>query len=75
MYRGESIDWLKGVYLYGDFCSGRIWALKYFRGQVISDLQIADTKVQITSFGQDADGELYVTGFNGGVFRIVDAAE
>jgi glucose/arabinose dehydrogenase len=75
VYRGESIDWLKGVYLYGDFCSGRIWALKYFDGEVISDVLLTDTKVQITSFGQDADGELYVTGFNGGVYRIVDASE
>ena len=75
VYRGDSIEWLRGAYIYGDFCSGRIWALKYFDGRVISSLQIADTKVQITSFGQDADGELYVTGFDGGVYRIVDAAE
>ncbi|MFP6595495.1 MAG: PQQ-dependent sugar dehydrogenase [Dehalococcoidia bacterium] len=75
VHRGESIDWLKGVYLYGDLRSGRIWALKYFDGEVISDVLLTDTKVEITSFGQDADGELYVTGFDGGVYRIVDAVE
>lgn len=61
------------MYLYGDFCSSRIWALKYFRGEVTSDVLLTDTKVEITSFGQDADGELYVTGFDGGVYRIVEA--
>ena len=75
VYRGESIEWLRGVYIYGDFCSGRIWALKYVDHQVISNIQIADTDVQITSFGEDADGELYVVGFKGGVYRVVDAPE
>jgi hypothetical protein len=42
---------------------------------VISDVLLTDTKVEITSFGQDAVGELYVTGFDGGVYRIVDAVE
>jgi len=75
VYRGDSIPWLNGAYLYGDFCSGRIWGFKVFDGEVVSNLQIADTDVHITSFGRDAAGELYVTGFEGGVYRIVDAVE
>jgi glucose/arabinose dehydrogenase len=80
-YGGKSIEWLRGIYVYGDFCSGRIWALKYFDGRgvaepvVVSNLQLVDTEVQITSFGEDADGELYVTGFDGGVYKIVAGPE
>lgn len=75
VYRGKSIEWLRGAYVYGDFCSGRIWASRVYRGKVFESAQIADADVQITSFGEDADGELYVTGFDGGVYRVVDAAE
>lgn len=75
VYRGESIEWLQGAYVYGDFCSGRIWAVRVREGVVLERAQIAHVDVQIASFGEDAEGELYITGFKGGVYRVVDAAE
>jgi len=75
VYRGESIEWLRGAYVYGDFCSGRIWAVRVREGVALERAQIAHVDVQIASFGEDAEGELYITGFKGGVYRVVDAAE
>lgn len=73
VYRGEEIEWLRGAYVYGDFCSGRIWAIRVSGGQAYDSALIADTDVSISSFGEDPSGELYVTGFDGGVYRVMDA--
>jgi glucose/arabinose dehydrogenase len=76
VYRGSKIPGLRGTYLYADYCSGRFWALRYEGGQaqnareITSDLNSARIG-DISSFGQDASGELYVTSFDGNaVFRI-----
>ena len=34
VYRGTAIPWLQGVYVYGDFCSGEVFGLRYADGQV-----------------------------------------
>ena len=68
-YRGTALPF-HGAYLYGDFCSGRIWAATESAGLWTSML-IADTEAVIVSFGEDADGELYVVDYAGTVSRIV----
>ena len=73
VYRGSAIPWLQGAYLYSDFCSGRIWALRYDGAKVTEQKQLAATGLGVSSFGQDAAGELYVTAFDGNVYKIVDA--
>jgi glucose/arabinose dehydrogenase len=60
VYRGTRNPAWQGVYFYGDYCSGNIWGLRQVAGQWQSAL-IARTGSQITSFGQDEQGELYVT--------------
>ncbi len=73
VYRGIAIPWLDGTYLFGDFCSGRVWALN---GDAVTGwhmLQIADLNTLISSFGVDADGELLVLTFGGPILRLVDA--
>jgi glucose/arabinose dehydrogenase len=74
VYRGSAYPVLYGVYLYGDFCSGRIWGVSslasspatgtLLRGATISP------RLMISSFGQDQAGELYVCDFNGSIYRI-----
>lgn len=66
VYRGTKRSVNPGTYLYGDFCSGEIFALV---GGVASVL--LDTTLNISSFGEDESGEMYVVGLGGTVQRIV----
>ncbi|MSQ11778.1 MAG: glucose sorbosone dehydrogenase [Dehalococcoidia bacterium] len=80
VYRGKRIPALQGAYLYGDFCSGRIWGFRYEEGSVFEagsvnqQAELADTELPIASFGEDADGELYVLAFDGQVYRLLPGA-
>ncbi len=71
VYRGSRVPNLIGAYLYGDFCSGRIWGLRYdeFRG-VTEHVQLADTALALSSFGEDEAGEVYVLDYDGGIYRF-----
>lgn len=63
VYRGSAIPGLQGVYLYGDFCSNDVAALRYCNGQVMGNQNVQSLSGQgsgLTSFGQDLDGELYI---------------
>lgn len=70
VYRGERLAMLYGAYIYGDFCTGRIWALRFDNGQVIEHRRIVDSGPQISSFGVDEAGELYLTAFDGRLYRL-----
>lgn len=71
VYRGKAIPELQGAYVYSDFCSGRVWALRSDGGKVTEQAVVAETKLSVSSFGEDADGELYVLAFDGvGVYRV-----
>ncbi|WP_224961520.1 PQQ-dependent sugar dehydrogenase [Geomonas subterranea] len=69
VYRGK-IEQLRGIYLYGDFCSGRIWGLRRVGGKWQSRL-LLDTPYAISTFGEDEDGELYLADYGSGtIYRI-----
>lgn len=70
VYRGAAIPGLRGDYIYADFISGNVWALDYMNGQVYSNTLIAEMSL-VSSFGEDAEGELYITSFNGSVYKLV----
>ena len=70
VYRGSRLPSLYEAYVYGDYCSGRIWALRHDGDEVIEHLQIADSSLRIPSFGEDADGDLYVLSFDGTIYRF-----
>ncbi len=71
VYRGRAMPTLRGVYLYGDFCSGNIWALKATaEGDYVSDL-LLETSLNIASFAEGGDGEIYVIDLGGKIFRLV----
>jgi glucose/arabinose dehydrogenase len=76
VYRGAAIPGLNGRYLYGDFCSSRIRSLVFSGGRATSEVELSgdleSTSVlgNISSFGEDARGELYVIDLGGDVFRI-----
>jgi len=62
VYRGPRLPDLAGHYLYADYVSGRIWALKYdeAKSRVTANRPIADKSVPIFSFGEDEKGEVYL---------------
>jgi glucose/arabinose dehydrogenase len=63
VYRGSRVPEMQGMYVYADFISGKIWALKYDKsaGKVTSNAGIATTGFPVLAFGEDEDGELYYT--------------
>jgi glucose/arabinose dehydrogenase len=69
VYRG-SVAALQGIYFYGDFCSGKIWGLRW-NGAAFETLLMADTALSISTFGEDEAGELYVADHaTGNIYRI-----
>ncbi|HYN88771.1 MAG TPA: PQQ-dependent sugar dehydrogenase, partial [Ardenticatenaceae bacterium] len=73
VYRGSDFPRLQGSYLFADYCSGRIWALSHDAAEpaVPSELLVADARV--SAFGEDEQGELYLTDLAGGrLYRLVN---
>ena len=69
-YRG-SIATLAGKYVYGDFCSGRIWFASDSSGTWSAE-EWANTNISISAFGEDEEGELYVADLGRGeIYRFV----
>ena len=73
MYRGAAIPQLEGAYVFGDLCSGRIWALGDDRADGRTFVEIANLDVPVVSFGIDDNGEVLVLAFGGLVLRLVEA--
>lgn len=61
VYRGKRLPELDGYYLYGDYITTKIWALKYdeAKKRVVENRSIRDPNVPILSFGEDEQGEVY----------------
>ncbi len=73
VYRGSAIPELVGSYLFGDYCTSRLWAVQISSGEVVfRDFGVAVPDGALASFGQDADGELYVLSLEGPVSRVVE---
>jgi glucose/arabinose dehydrogenase len=72
VYRGSAIPDLVGFYVFGDFGSGRIFAVHSNSEPVTVPEELVDTPVAISSFAEDEAGELYVLDFrNGTIHRVV----
>ena len=75
VYRGKQFPDMKGIYIYGDNGSGRIFGLKWDGKSIIMDGEMisAEKGVHLSAFGQDKDGEIYVLDYSGGeVYRLVE---
>lgn len=79
VYRGPDAPALVGQYIFGDFGSGRIWAVRR-EGEGWVRRQLLDTRAQIASFAEGLDGALYVVSYRRDkptllrVLPVVDAA-
>jgi glucose/arabinose dehydrogenase len=69
VYRGAALPEWNGIYLYGDYCSGKVWALILSDGQWQSQVMF-ETGVLITSFGQDESGEIYLASDTGDIYHL-----
>ena len=70
VYRGTLQPAMRGTYLFGDYCSGRIWTLPSAGGLV--PRQLAETGLRISSFGEGEDGEVYLVDVaGGGVYQVL----
>jgi glucose/arabinose dehydrogenase len=71
VYRGRAVPALAGVYLFGDYCSGQIWAGWRDAAGAWQRAELDDTELSISSFGEDEAGEVYVADMDGGtIYRI-----
>ena len=69
VYRGRSVPAARGRYFFGDYCSGRIWSGTLSRGS-LRVRQEPFTVSSLTSWGEDARGELYAVSGDGKVFKL-----
>lgn len=74
VYRGVASPSLRGTYFYGDFCAGFVKSFRYQNNLATDQMDwpsLSPPGGQISSFGEDAQGELYVVTLGGILFRIV----
>src|SRR5688500_9165824 len=72
VYRGTRTPRLTGTYIYGDYCNGVIWGATRNANGTFSSRVLIDTNIFISTFGEDANGEVYVADHRGAIFRIID---
>lgn len=70
VYRGSAIPELTGLYIFGDYISGRIWALEHSDIENPSVFELIQTGFGISSFGTDQENEIYICGFDGNIYRF-----
>ncbi len=73
VYRGSDLLGLSGKYIYGDWGSGRIWALTYSGETVLNNTEIINTDLGILSFGVDSNNELYICAADGNLYKLLES--
>jgi glucose/arabinose dehydrogenase len=71
VYRGAAFPSLQGLYFYGDYCSGRIWALSETSPGSWEQRELLQDNLNISSFGEDQAGELYLTDLSGKLYQVI----
>ena len=69
VYRGAMSEW-QGVYVYGDFCSGRIWGLLQNPDGSWQQALLFESGINISTFGEDEAGEIYLADHQGRILRL-----
>jgi glucose/arabinose dehydrogenase len=74
VYHGANVSELNGAYIYADFVSGRLWALRYDGSNSAENTELLKTNLSIASFGIDRNSELYICAFDGKIYRLKPTA-
>jgi glucose/arabinose dehydrogenase len=72
VYRGQAIPEIVGDYFFADYCSGKVWSFKLADGNAgaLTDWTEMLSTPQISSFGMDDAGEMYMTTLDGELYQI-----
>ena len=73
VYRGKEIPELRGTYFYGDYCGGWVRSFRLNGDVPVAELEALSSPLindNVVSFGEDADGEIYVVMASGRIYRI-----
>ena len=70
VYRGKALPRLAGVYFYADFCTGLVRSFRWTRGYVRDHWDWKFDVQNISSFGTDEAGELYIVSLDGEIYRL-----
>jgi putative heme-binding domain-containing protein len=75
VYRGEKLRDLDGAFVYGDYITGTIWALRPDRDGAYSNSTLVDTHLRISAFTEGSEGELFVLDydFTGQIYELLPA--
>ena len=74
VYRGSALPAMQGTYFYADFCAGFVRSFRFQNGQPTNQTEwplLSPPGKSVTSFGEDADGELYIMTLGGGLFKFI----
>ena len=79
VYRGQNIKDLYGRYIFGDYCTGKIWSIKIDHNNfdIIDHTKdilsgMGKKEFYLSSFGQDNDGEIFIIDYNGSIYKLKD---
>lgn len=73
VYRGSQFPELIGKYIYADYVQGQIWALQYLGEKRVQNQLVLDSHLNISSFGIDQQGELYLCSFDSYIYKFMRA--
>ncbi len=71
-YRGARFPRMSGIYFYGDYCSGAIFGATQQSDGSWTSQTLLSTRLAISTFGEDQNGELYVADLNGAIYQLTD---
>jgi putative heme-binding domain-containing protein len=71
VYHGKKLPELRGAYLYGDWETGKFWALRHDDDKLVSNDELCDTTLKPVSFAEDKDGESLILDYGGGLYTFV----
>ncbi|MDE2854067.1 MAG: PQQ-dependent sugar dehydrogenase [Chloroflexota bacterium] len=74
VYRGAAMPELQGLYIYSDYCHGDLWTLRQDAAGWQTE-KLYETDLNITAIGEDARGELYITGLDGRLYKLIHAPD
>jgi glucose/arabinose dehydrogenase len=71
VYRGKDLPALVGWYVYADYGTGTLWALRQREDGTVENKTLLQSDTNVTSFGRDADEEIYLCTQEGQVLKLV----
>lgn len=70
VYHGQSLPDIRGMYVYGDYATGNVWAVEHDGSQIVRSAHLARTSLLISGFGLDPNGELLIVDHQGGLYTL-----